>query len=462
MGECNGEIMDERIFGSNDIRGVYPTQFDDDDAYCIGRAFCHVMQPEKVVVGYDVRLSSVALKNALIKGVLDSGVDVVDIGQCGTEMVYFTTFYMNLSGGIMITASHNPREYNGFKFVGRSAKPVSKDSGLSKIKDMAVNRKFISESKSKGRYQLVNILDEYVKHLLSYINLEKINPLKVVANVGNGSAGMVLQALEKHIPLDFVKFGYEPDGSFPNGVPNPMLVENRKVTSDLVIKHKADIGIAWDGDFDRCFLFDEKGRFVEGSYFVSLLAKAFLQKQPGEKIICDDRVNWCTVDTCKLMGGKAVVSKSGHSFIKEAMRRENAVYGGEMSSHHYFREFAFCDSGMIPWLLVIELLSTLGSSLAELLESMMEQYPCSGEINLKFDGEDDRVYQVLALLESEYGKGGRISKIDGLSVAYTNWRFNVRKSNTEPLLRINAEAKNDPNVLKAGISELISFVNTHI
>lgn len=449
--------MDRAVFGSNDVRGIYPGQLNEADAYDIGRAFCAVLKPHAVAVGRDIRLSSASLGEAVIRGILDSGVHVFDIGQCGTEMVYFAVFSMNLSGGIMITASHNPKEYNGMKFVREKAMPLSCYNGLLEIRDAACRNDLSCSSAVRGRCEKIDILEKYVHHLLSYVDTGSIKPLQLAVNVGNGSAGIVLEALERQLPCRFVKIFNEPDGSFPNGVPNPMLMENRKITSELVCRHGADMGIAWDGDFDRCFLFDEKGVFIEGAYMTALLAKAFLEKHSGEKIICDDRVNWNIIDVCRLLGGKVVVSKAGHSFIKAAMRREDAVYGGEMSAHHYFRDFSYCDSGMIPWLLIAELLSREDVKLSQLAEGMMRRYPCSGEINVKIVGNRS-ADEILLALEKEYGCGGRIRKLDGLSVEYPAWRFNVRKSNTEPLLRINAESRGNTVLLQSEVGRLVEFI----
>lgn len=457
MAACREIIMDKTVFGSNDVRGIYPEQLNEADAYNVGRAFCVVIKPHTIAVGRDVRLSSDSLKEAIVRGILDSGVNVLDIGQCGTEMVYFATFSMNLSGGIMITASHNPKEYNGIKFVREKAMPISCDNGLFEIRDIIGKKKFRRFSDSQGHYEQIDISGKYVQHLLSYVDTEIIKPFKIIANVGNGSAGAVLEMLEKCLPCQFIKVFNEPDGNFPNGVPNPLLRENRKITSDFVCKYGADLGIAWDGDFDRCFLFDERGVFIEGAYMVALLARAFLEKYQGEKIICDDRVNWNIIDICRSTGGEAIVSKSGHSFIKAAMRRENAVYGGEMSAHHYFRDFSYCDSGMLPWLLIVELLSNTGMNLSQLLEAMIKRYPCSGEINMKITGRHD-ADEILRAIEKEYVCGGSIRKLDGLSVEYPAWRFNVRKSNTEPLLRINAEARNDVNLLQYEVNILVKFI----
>ena len=341
-------------FGAYDIRGIYPEDVNEELAYRIGRAFPGLFDAKKVAVGHDIRLSGPSLRDALVKGLTEAGCDVMDIGQCGTEMIYFTTAHFGLDGGIMITASHNPKEYNGMKFVRKESRPISSDTGLKELEKAVMEGTFAPQA-TTGKVEQKDVLDVYVDHILSYIDLSQLKPFKVVANTGNGAAGPIINALEKKLPFDIVKVYNEPDGNFPNGVPNPILPENREATARVVRESGADVGVAWDGDFDRCFLFDEKGGFIEGYYMVGFLAKAFLQKNPGAKIIYDPRLIWNTIEICEENGGEAVMCKSGHAFIKDKMRKVNAVYGGEMSAHHYFREFSYCDSGMIPWLLVLEL-----------------------------------------------------------------------------------------------------------
>jgi len=305
-----------------------------------------------------------------------------------------------------------------------------------------------------GKVEKLDIAEEYVKHILSYVDVNKLKPLKVVVNAGNGAAGPILDVMEKYLPFELVKVYHEPDGNFPNGVPNPLLPENREATAKAVRESGADVGVAWDGDFDRCFMFDEQGNFIEGYYMVGFLAKAFLQKNSGAKIIYDPRLTWNTEELVRENGGIPVISKSGHAFIKEKMRKENAIYGGEMSAHHYFRDFSYCDSGMIPWLLVLELLSKSGKALSALMKERMEQYPCSGEINSKVKDADE----VLARIETEYGSRGQITKIDGLSVDFDDWRFNLRKSNTEPVIRLNVESRHDENLMRTKTRELLEKI----
>ena len=375
-------------FKAYDIRGKLGTELNEDIAYKIGRAYGQIYQPQTVVVGCDIRLSSEDLKQATIRGLNDAGVNVLDLGMTGTEEVYFGTFHLDVQGGIEITASHNPMDYNGMKLVRENSRPISADTGLKEIQALAESGEF-TKTTVKGSTEKYNILPEFIEHLMTYIDPAKIIPLKLVVNAGNGAAGHVIDAIEGkfktlNVPIKFIKIHHEADGTFPNGIPNPLLVENRDSTRNAVLEHGADMGLAWDGDFDRCFLFDEKGQFIEGYYIVGLLAQAFLLKQSGEKIVHDPRLVWNTLDIAEQYKGETVQSKSGHAFIKQVMREHNAVYGGEMSAHHYFRDFSYCDSGMIPWLLVISVLSETQQTLSSLVEDMIEKFPCSGEINFRW------------------------------------------------------------------------------
>ena len=442
-------------FGAYDIRGIYPKTINEKIAYRIGRFFPSLFAAKKVVVGNDIRLSGPAIKKALMKGLVESGCDVIDIGQCGTEMIYFATFHLKLGGGVMITASHNPQEYNGMKFVRQEARPISGDTGLWELEKQVADGEPPAMAETHGKVEQLDIAEDYVKHILSYVDVTKLKPLKVVVNAGNGAAGPILDVMEKYLPFELVKVHHQPDGSFPNGVPNPLLPENREATAKAVRESGADAGVAWDGDFDRCFMFDEQGNFIEGYYMVGFLAKAFLQKNAGEKIIYDPRLIWNTEELVKENGGIPVISKSGHAFIKEKMRAENAIYGGEMSAHHYFRDFAYCDSGMIPWLLVLELVSKAGGRpLSEMMVERMECYPCSGEINSMVKDADE----VLQRIEAEYGSQGKVTKIDGLSVDFDNWRFNLRKSNTEPVIRLNVEARQDIALMQSATEALLAKI----
>ncbi|HYN55231.1 MAG TPA: phosphomannomutase CpsG, partial [Methylotenera sp.] len=413
-------------FKAYDIRGKLGEELNEDIAYRIGRACAVYLKPKSVVLGADIRHTSHALKMALANGLMDEGVDVIDIGMTGTEEVYFATFYLKVDGGIEVTASHNPMDYNGMKLVRAGSRPISGDTGLHEIQKLAETNQFSAAGK-RGSLIKQDVLPAFVAHLMTYIDVRKLRPLKLVVNSGNGAAGHVIDALENlfkqmQVPVTFIKVHHEADGDFPNGIPNPLLPENRAATANAVIAHQADMGIAWDGDFDRCFLFDERGEFIEGYYIVGLLAAAFLAKHPNEKIIHDPRLTWNTVDIVSNAGGQAIMSKTGHAFIKERMRAENAIYGGEMSAHHYFRDFAYCDSGMIPWLLVCELLSQTGQALSELVEARINLFPCSGEINFKVANVPDAMQQVQKHFMSE---SLNVDDTDGLSMSFTKWRFNL-------------------------------------
>lgn len=431
-------------FKAYDIRGRLESELNDDIAYRIGRAYGELLKPERVVVGGDVRLTSESLKLSLADGLMDAGVQVLDIGLSGTEEVYFATFHLEVDGGIEVTASHNPIDYNGMKLVCRGAKPISGDTGLRDIQLLAEKNNFSPvQQGSRGSYTKISVLDDYIEHLMGYIKPDNFKPLKLVINSGNGAAGHVIDALEErfnklNVPVTFIKVHHEADGSFPNGIPNPLLPECRKDTSDAVIAHSADMGIAFDGDFDRCFLFNHLGEFIEGYYIVGLLADAFLQKEPGAKIIHDPRLSWNTIDIVNSHQGTPVMSKTGHAFIKERMRQEDAIYGGEMSAHHYFRSFAYCDSGMIPWLLVAELLCVKDKSLRDLVSERMQAYPASGEINSTLSEPAKAIERVKSAYLSE---ALSIDETDGISLEFEDWRFNLRSSNTEPVVRLNVESK---------------------
>src|SRR5580658_5810585 len=368
-------------FKAYDIRGRIPDELNDTLAYQIGQAYAAFVKPKMVAVGRDIRDSSAQLRDALTHGLTDSGVDVADIGLCGTEGVYFATFSEELDGGIMVTASHNPPDYNGMKFVREQSRPISADTGLADMQALIEGSRLPGTAASSGHLRPLDTSGDYLQHLLGYVALDKLKPLKVVVNAGNGGAGLIIDQLEPHLPFEFIKINHQPDGSFPNGVPNPMLEENRASTVDAISRSKADVGLAWDGDYDRCFFFDEHGGFIEGYYLVGLLAEAFLKREPGARIVHDPRLTWNTMDIVRAHGGEAVLCKSGHAFIKQKMREVDAAYGGEMSAHHYFREFAYCDSGMIPWLLVLAVISESGKSLSALVGERQRKFPVSGEIN---------------------------------------------------------------------------------
>ncbi|AFT96890.1 phosphomannomutase [Alteromonas macleodii str. 'Balearic Sea AD45'] len=476
-------------FKAYDIRGELNTQLNEEVAYRIGYAFAAELSAKTVVVGSDVRLTSTPLKLALSAGLIDAGAKVTDIGMAGTEEIYFATKHLGVDGGIEVTASHNPINYNGMKLVKAGSVPISGDTGLKaiKVRAEALSDEFVSgrlshytsggvidtdaffngqahiqpeKLEESEQYLKQSCMDDYVAHMLSYVELDNFTPLKIVVNAGNGSAGPALDAIEhemrrKNVPIEFIKVHHNADGAFPNGIPNPLLPENRADTADAVKASGADFGIAWDGDFDRCFLFDADGEFIEGYYIVGLLAKAFIEKNNDSKIIYDPRVYWNTEDIVANAGGTPIKSKTGHAFIKERMRKEDAVYGGEMSAHHYFRDFAYCDSGMIPWLLIAELVCVKQQTLASMVKERIKAFPSSGEINSKLKDADaalDRVtkkYQPLANV---------VDTTDGLGLEFGNWRFNLRKSNTEPVIRLNVESKGNISLMEEKTKEVLALI----
>lgn len=441
-------------FKAYDYRARIPNELNPDVAYRIGRAYAEFLKPQRVVVGRDIRLSSAELCDALTRGLLDSGVDVYDIGLCGTEVVYFATFSESMDGGIMVTASHNPPDYNGMKFVREQSRPISGDTGLQDIKRIAEANAF-SAPAAKGKKFDLDVKRKYIEHLLTYLDRSKLKKLKVVVNAGNGGAGAIVDQLEQYLPFEFIKINHQADGTFPNGVPNPMLEENRRSTIEAIRAHNADCGVAWDGDYDRCFLFDEKGGFIEGYYIVGLLASAFLKRERGARIVHDPRLTWATLDIIESLGGKAVMSKSGHAFMKDVMRQSDAIYGGEMSAHHYFREFGYCDSGQIPWLLVTQLICEAGKPLSALVGERIERFPASGEINRKVADAK----QTMQRVQDQYQSAARsVDFTDGLSMEFDGWRFNLRASNTEPLIRLNVESRGDKKLMRARTAELLTLI----
>ncbi|TFZ47389.1 phosphomannomutase [Stenotrophomonas maltophilia] len=441
-------------FKAYDIRGRVPEELNEDLARRIGVALAAQLAPGPVVLGHDVRLTSPALQDALATGLRGTGREVIDIGLCGTEEVYFQTDHLGAAGGVMVTASHNPMDYNGMKLVKENARPISSDTGLFAISD-AVAADTSEAQPPRAGQTAQHDKSAYIQHLLSYVDAGKLKPLKLVVNAGNGGAGAIVDLLAPHLPFEFIRICHEPDGSFPNGIPNPLLPENRAATADAVREQGADFGIAWDGDFDRCFFFDHSGRFIEGYYLVGLLAKAILARNPGGKIVHDPRLVWNTVEMVEQAGGVPVLCKSGHAFIKEKMRAEDAVYGGEMSAHHYFREFAYADSGMIPWLLIAQLISESGRSLADWVEDRMAAYPCSGEINFKVTDAKAAVARVMAHFAAQ---SPALDHTDGISADFGDWRFNLRSSNTEPLLRLNVEARGDAALMQARTDDISRLI----
>ncbi len=448
--------MNLNCFKAYDIRGRVPDELNEDIARRIGNATALLLGPGPVVLGRDVRLSSVDLHRALTLGINAAGRDVIDIGLCGTEEVYFQTHDREAAGGIMVTASHNPMDYNGLKLVREHSRPISGDTGLFTIRDRVGSGVYVESPMAGGVTQSYEKA-AYVRQLLSYIDLALLKPLKIVVNAGNGGAGTVVDELSHFLPFEFIRIQHEPDGNFPNGIPNPLLPENRNVTSEAVLKSGADFGVAWDGDFDRCFFFDAEGSFIEGYYLVGLLAKALLSQHPGEKVIHDPRLTWNTIEVVEKAGGVPIQSKTGHAFIKERMRAENALYGGEMSAHHYFRDFAYCDSGMIPWLLIAQLMSQTGSSLATMVKDQIEAFPCSGELNFRVA---DAHLSIKRLMTFYADLNPSLDFTDGISADFQKWRFNVRSSNTEPLLRLNVESRRDFELMRAKTKEISKLIGS--
>lgn len=441
-------------FKAYDIRGRVPDELNPDIAYRLGLAYAERFKPRRVALGRDIRHSSLELLEALAHGLVAGGCEVSDIGLCGTEEIYWAAQQPGIDGGIQVTASHNPMDYNGMKLVRGGAVPVSGDSGLRDL-EASVAASTARAPAGRPAMQALDLREGYVRHLLGYVQPERLRPLKIVVNAGNGVAGLVIDALEPQLPFRFVKLQHQPDGDFPNGIPNPLLPENRSVTAAAVREHGADLGVAWDGDFDRCFLFDEHGEFIEGYYIVGLLAEALLKRDPGAKIIHDPRLTWNTIDMVQAAGGQPVQSKTGHAFIKERMRAENAAYGGEMSAHHYFRDFAYCDNGNIPWLLVAALISDSGRSMSQLVGERMRLYPASGEINRKVSD----VHRTIAGVEARYAPDAQaIDRTDGISLDFGSWRFNLRGSNTEPVLRLNVESRADTPLMNAKTQELLACI----
>lgn len=442
-------------FKAYDLRGRVPDELNEQLARDIGRAYVQFLDPGDVVVGHDIRLTSSALTDALAEGITAAGANVVHIGECGTEHVYFATEHLGVGGGIMVTASHNPADYNGMKFVREGSRPISGDTGLNEIRDL-IARDELGGEPGGGRVSSRDIHAAYIDRLLSYVDIAALRPLKLVVNAGNGGAGAVIDRLEDRLPFQFIKVHHEPDGHFPNGVPNPLLPENRAPTVEAIRENGADMGIAWDGDFDRCFFFDEEGNFVEGYYIVGLLAQSLLAGQAGAKIVHDPRLTWNTRDIVTSLGGIPIQSKTGHAFIKERMRSEDAIYGGEMSAHHYFRDFAYCDSGMIPWLLISGIISATGTPLSALVEERIQAYPVSGEINRRLESPE---LALQAIRERYEPQAQSVDETDGFSFEFEQWRFNLRLSNTEPVVRLNVETRADKSLMAAKTNELLGLLD---
>ena len=443
-------------FKAYDIRGRIPDEINESLAYDIARAFCALVKPHRVAVGYDIRLTSPALAAAVRRGLTDCGADALDIGLWGTEAAYFSTFAYELDGGIMVTASHNPSDYNGMKFVREQARPVSSDTGLNEMRDMIAAGALPGKAATLGREGALDIRERYIEHLLGYVDTRKLRKLKVVVNPGNGGAGLAIDALEPHLPFEFIKVNHAPDGTFPNGIPNPMLEENRAATAEVVRKSGADVGLAWDGDYDRCFFFDEHGTFIEGYYLVGLLAEVFLKRERGARIVHDPRLTWNTIDVVREHGGTPVLCRSGHAFIKQKMREVDGIYGGEMSAHHYFRSFSYCDSGMIPWLVALQVIAERGP-LSALLGERMRRFPASGEINRKLATD---AHSILERVQRHYAKSAlAVDHTDGLSMEFAEWRFNLRGWNTEPLVRLHVESRGSEALMREKTEEVLKLID---
>jgi len=444
-------------FKAYDVRGKVPSELNPEIAYAIGRAYGQIIKPKTVCFGYDIRLSGPELGQALAAGLNAEGVEVIDLGMIGTEMVYFATAFYGYDGGVMITASHNPPEYNGMKMVRSDSRPISGDTGLGDIEKRAheILKAGGIPTEFSPRTSFLDCYKDFVHHMVkNFVDVSEMKPLKVLADPGNGAAGIAMDHLIPHLPLHIEKLRWEPDGHFPHGVPNPILEEARAMTIEALKKDKYDFAVAWDGDYDRCFFLDSDGNFIEGYYIVGLLSQAILSVDNNQTIIYDPRLTWNTLEIVEKLGGRAVMCKSGHAFIKERMRAEDAIYGGEMSAHHYFKGHWYCDSGIVPLLMIAHLVSSSGKSLAELVREMTANFPCSGEVNSVVED----VKSVIAKVEAKYAEGGIIEKIDGLSIEYPNWRFNLRGSNTEPVIRLNVETRGDYDLMVAKTQELLAII----
>ena len=445
-------------FKAYDVRGEVPGQVNVPFAYRFGLAAAGCLGPRSAVVGHDMRSDSPALAAAVAQGLLDSGVDVLPAGRCGTEEVYFHTADTDADLGLMVTASHNPANYNGIKMVLKGARAATRENALDAIEEAVLSgRRLATVASFAGRGRLAPELPRrtYVERLLRQVEGLDLAPLKILCHAGNGCAGPVVDALEPHLPFTFVKLDHEPDPALPNGVPNPLLPEKRSRAAEAVAASGADLGIAWDGDFDRCFFYDHEGRFVEGYYLVGLIAQMALRREPGATVVHDPRLTWNTIDVVTAAGGTPKPCKVGHAFFKQAMRAEDAVYGGEMSAHHYFREFGYCDTGMLPWLAVAAEMSVTGATLAGLVGERVAAFPCSGEINFTVDDAAG----ILARIADRYARlNPKVDELDGLSMEFDDWRFNLRSSNTEPLLRLNLETRGDRALMERRTGEISDLI----
>jgi phosphomannomutase len=431
-------VLDPKVFKAYDVRGIYPAELDEEGAHAIGRAFVNVFGPKRIAVGHDMRVSSPSMAEALIRGASEAGAEVLDLGLVGTEMVYFAVGELGLDGGVAVTASHNPKDYTGMKIVRAGALPVGGESGLLEIRDRALAETDRAGGPSPGQVRKHDVWPAYVERVLSFVDASAIVPLRVVIDAANGMAGVMLPPVLEHLPqLEVVRCFFEPDGTFPNHEPNPLLPENREFIVRKTLDEGADFGVAFDGDADRCFFVDDSGEFVPGDFVTALFAEAVLEKEPGAKVIYDVRASWAVPETIERAGGIPLVNRVGHAFIKQRMREDGAAFGGEVSGHYYFRDFSQADSGVIPFLLMLERVSREGRKLAEILRPFRERYFITGELNTPVPDVEQKLREV----EERFGPEGRVSHLDGVSVDADGWHMNVRPSNTEPLLRLNLEAR---------------------
>jgi len=431
-------VLDAKVFKAYDVRGIYPSELDEQGGYAIGRAFVEQFEPKRIAVGHDMRVSSPSMAEAVIRGASEAGAAVLELGLVGTEMLYFAVGELGLDGGIAVTASHNPKDYTGMKIVRSGALPVGGESGLLEIRDRALSLSDTPRGLTPGQVQPYDIWEQYVERVLSFVDPEAIKPLKVVVDAANGMAGVMLPPVLERLPqVETVRCYFEPDGTFPNHEPNPLLPENREFIVRKTLDEHADFGVAFDGDADRCFFVDDSGEFVPGDFVTALFAELVLEKEPGAKIIYDVRASWAVPETIERAGGIPLMNRVGHAFIKLRLREEHAAFGGEVSGHYYFRDFSQADSGVIPFLLMLELLSKRGQKLSEILRPFRETYFITGELNTPVPDVDAKLQE----LEERFGKEGRVSHLDGISIDAEDWHMNVRPSNTEPLLRLNLEAR---------------------
>jgi phosphomannomutase len=446
-------VLDPKVFKAYDVRGVYGRELDEEGAYAVGRAYVEEFEPRRIAVGRDMRLAAPSMAAAVAEGARDGGADVLDLGMIGTEMLYFAVGELGLEGGVCVTASHNPKEYTGMKIVRRGALPVGGESGLAEVRERALRG--FGEVARRGELREQNIWPGYVERVLSFIDPSAVGPLRVVIDAANGMAGAMLPPVLERLPVDARPYFFQPDGSFPNHEPNPLLPENREFIVRTVVEEGADLGVAFDGDADRCFFVDDTGEFVPGDFVTALLAESILEKEPGAKVIYDVRASWAVADTIERAGGVPLVNRVGHAFIKHRMRKEGAAFGGEVSGHYYFRDFSQADSGVIPFLLMLELISTRRAKLSEILAQYRERYFLTGELNT----EVSDVALKLQELKERFGTEGRVSHLDGLSVEADDWHFNVRPSNTEPLLRLNLEARS-PELMERKRDEVLALIRS--